>query len=60
MSRYLSHSLWPEPLYEDVEGGEDCECCQNTDNTLLYDWDLVEAWLCPQCALDQNAERISE
>ena len=51
---------WPEPLYEDVEGGEDCECCQNTDNTLLYDWDLVEAWLCPECALDQDAERISE
>ena len=45
--------------YEDdeTEGGEDCECCQNTDNTLLYEWTGIGAWLCVECAEDQNAER---
>jgi Zn ribbon nucleic-acid-binding protein len=43
-------------MYEDVEGGEDCESCQNTDNTMLYDWDGVEAWLCHECAENHGAE----
>ncbi|MER6382065.1 hypothetical protein ACWDBD_39035 [Streptomyces sp. NPDC001118] len=42
---------------DEIEGGEDCEACQNTDNTLLYDWDGVEAWLCPNCAENNDAER---
>lgn len=57
LSRYLSHSLWPDPLDEDLEDIQDCEWCQNYDAVGLFNLNDVETGLCAECAEDNNAER---